>query len=140
MMIKVYETGKLTPLLTAEEAPGDLQISCPHGQGLKISSQREGNIVFLAGGTGFYPYMDIIDLLFKQKVYEEKLCSERIRSKILDLNKVIREPILEAYTFLLMVAVTSIEDLHPMSLYQINVLCGDRKKFRCVFRLKDKQE
>ena len=96
-MIKMYEKGKLTPLLINDEDkfPNDLIIGKPRGQGLKIEAQKPGKIIFCAGGTGFYPFMDIIDLLFKQKVLEEDLVDDNIKRQILEKNPVLNNPILK---------------------------------------------
>lgn len=65
-------------------------LSRPRGQGLKIETNKPGKIIFVAGGTGFYPFMDIVDLLFKQKVLKEKKESAEIRDRILGLNPVLK--------------------------------------------------
>lgn len=45
-----------------------MTISCTRGQGLKLDTLTPGKLVFICGGTGFYPFMDLVDLLFKRKL------------------------------------------------------------------------
>jgi ferredoxin-NADP reductase len=35
------------------------------GRGLDIDKIQPGRIVLFAGGTGIFPFMDLIDILFK---------------------------------------------------------------------------
>ncbi len=38
------------------------------GFGLALDNLNSKNIVIFAGGTGLYPYSDLIDLLYKSKI------------------------------------------------------------------------
>lgn len=64
-MYKKYETGKLTPILSSCKYNDLINVSSQRGIGMRLETLKEGNIIFIAGGTGLCPYMDIIDLLFK---------------------------------------------------------------------------
>ena len=83
--------------------------------------------------------MDTIDLLFKQKVIREGLYTESIRKRILAKNSVLNVKILPNHTVTLMIALEDLEDLHPISLYQINALASS-PKLKAIFRLKKKSE
>ena len=52
------------PLLQSEAK--SLLLSSSKGTGLSLGGMRRGKIVMVAGGTGFLPFCDFIDLLFKQ--------------------------------------------------------------------------
>ena len=42
-----------------------LKLSPPKGLGLNFAELKERTIFIIAGGTGLYPFSDLIDLLFK---------------------------------------------------------------------------
>jgi len=62
--MKKYENGTLTSQFF-DNIPTTLQISAPRGEGLRMSQLKKGHIIIVAGGTGLYPFSDLIDLLFK---------------------------------------------------------------------------
>jgi len=62
--MKKYDNGILTPRLI-DKIPFTLQISAPRGEGLRMSQTKKGHIIIVTGGTGLYPFCDLIDLLFK---------------------------------------------------------------------------
>ncbi|MCB0370055.1 MAG: hypothetical protein KDD45_11685 [Bdellovibrionales bacterium] len=65
-MLKIYEDGKLTSELKASNfLHVSVKVSIPIGQGLELETARPGRIVIVAGGTGLFPFSDLIDLLFK---------------------------------------------------------------------------
>jgi hypothetical protein len=43
-------------------------LSEQRGFGLALNLPHTKNIVIFAGGTGLYPYSDLIDLLYKAKI------------------------------------------------------------------------
>ena len=47
-------------------------LSKPRGLGLTLDCVKSDHIIIFAGGTGFYPYTDLIDLLFKAKLVSEQ--------------------------------------------------------------------
>ena len=72
MMMKVYEGGKLTSALKAANFINmKVKFSCPRGRGLRLEELKAGKIVIVAGGTGLFPFSDLIDLLFKDQVIEK---------------------------------------------------------------------
>jgi hypothetical protein len=43
----------------------NLHLSSERGFGLSLGSLDPGRVVIVIGGTGIYPFCDLIDLLFK---------------------------------------------------------------------------
>jgi NAD(P)H-flavin reductase len=41
----------------------------PLGLGLKIKNDYSGHLVLFAGGTGIFPFLDLLDFIFKKTVY-----------------------------------------------------------------------
>lgn len=71
MMLKVYNDGKLTAALkNANFVNTVVKFSRPRGRGLELEDTQAGRVIVVAGGTGLYPFSDIIDLLFKAQVIE----------------------------------------------------------------------
>lgn len=66
LMMKIYQNGKLTnDLKNANFVNVNIKLSCNRGTGLQLEDTQPGKIVMVAGGTGLFPFSDIIDLLFK---------------------------------------------------------------------------
>lgn len=64
--MKQYKTGAFTSrLLSSFNHQESIQISPPLGRGLDIDKLQPGRIVIFAGGTGIFPFIDLIDILFK---------------------------------------------------------------------------
>ena len=40
-------------------------VSEEKGEGLQLSNTKPGKIILVVGGTGLYPFCDLIDLLYK---------------------------------------------------------------------------
>jgi NAD(P)H-flavin reductase len=71
IMLKVYNDGKLTSALkNAHFVNTAVKFSCPRGRGLELEDTKAGRVIVVAGGTGLFPFSDIIDLLFKAQVIE----------------------------------------------------------------------
>ena len=107
LMIKSYEGGKMTQKICKEGYNGKLSISSPRGQGLKLNQLPPGKLIFVAGGTGFYPFMDAVDLLYKVNMIESDGDSD-ISKTILRLNPVCNEAnrkFLSKFQFLFFVAI-----------------------------------
>lgn len=75
LMMKKYDTGKFTSLLFTAFADARLNVSAPMGRGLCLNRIRRGRVVIIAGGTGFYPFADLIDLLFKFTLLQKRMAS-----------------------------------------------------------------
>lgn len=72
LLVKKYSNGKLTSLFLSPHAKiSSIVISQPRGLGLALDCVTSKNVVIFAGGTGLYPYSDLIDLLFKAKLVRE---------------------------------------------------------------------
>lgn len=67
LLIKRYPKGQLTPKLV-NKAFTRLQLSEPRGEGLHLQELTPGKVIIVAGGTGLYPFSDLIDLLFKDLI------------------------------------------------------------------------
>ena len=66
LLIKKYEKGLLTKqFIEGNHNDMKLQLSSSRGEGLHFAELTPGKIIIVAGGTGLYPFCDLIDLLFK---------------------------------------------------------------------------
>lgn len=72
---------------------------------------KAGRIVIVAGGTGLFPFCDIIDLLYKSICLEE---NNSHKTEILEINPIIKSDPFKKYTFVLLAAINDPEDLHPI--------------------------
>jgi NAD(P)H-flavin reductase len=59
LFIKVYPKGSLTPKLINGDYK-TLHLSCERGEGLRFGELKPGKIILVAGGTGLYPFCDLI--------------------------------------------------------------------------------
>jgi NAD(P)H-flavin reductase len=72
LMLKIYGEGKMTSALRDRSFNvTNLKLSCPRGRGLELDSTSPGRIIVLAGGTGLFPFCDLIDLLYKAHILSE---------------------------------------------------------------------
>lgn len=81
------------------------------------------NIVIFAGGTGLYPFSDLIDLLFKAKLIEE---NHELSNVILETDSVLKTKPFKNLKFHIHIAVNEVSELHPITLYQCNELCKSK--------------
>ena len=66
-MLKIYNDGKFTSKLVEPQIYGtSFELSQPKGLGIELELTKPGKIVVVAGGTGLFPFSDLIDLLFKE--------------------------------------------------------------------------
>ena len=73
MMLKVYNDGKLTSTLRKSNFTDvEIKFSIPRGRGLELDVTNPGRIIVVAGGTGLFPFSDLIDLLYKSEVIEKR--------------------------------------------------------------------
>lgn len=72
MLMKKYEKGRLTSRFLASDNNYEFLLSRPRGLGLGLHELNKGNIIILSGGTGLYPFSDLIDLVFKELLIMEK--------------------------------------------------------------------
>lgn len=70
LLIKKYDMGQFTSVFLREGFKGDIKISSPRGRGLGLQDiaccSKPCKIIMFSGGTGIYPFADIIDLAFKE--------------------------------------------------------------------------
>jgi NAD(P)H-flavin reductase len=73
MMMKIYSDGKLTSSLKKSNFTDvKIKFSIPRGRGLELDATNPGRIIVVAGGTGLFPFSDLIDLVFKSEIIEKK--------------------------------------------------------------------
>jgi NAD(P)H-flavin reductase len=67
LLIKKYEKGKVTPILLDidHDCNAKVVLSCGKGAGMKFDTLLSGKVIIVAGGTGLFPFIDFIDILFK---------------------------------------------------------------------------
>lgn len=93
LLIKVYAGGELTEKLLREPTQ-ELRISHEKGLGLQLASLESHRIVIIAGGTGFFPFYDALDLFFKSELISSPHSKEALKKQLLALD-----PILGKYSF-----------------------------------------
>ena len=113
-----------------------LQLSCSRGEGLHFGELKPGRIIIVAGGTGLYPFGDIIDLLFKNLLMSTK---PDLKSMILENDPILKTNPFENFSFSLYLAVGSLEDIHPLTLAQLNELTKHPKLFKMMLRLSNRK-
>lgn len=81
-MIKKYKYGWITGKLFKKHMKNTVEMSQPMGRGLGLDKLRPGKVVLLAGGTGLYPFVDILDLLFKKTLLQFQLVPPATASRM----------------------------------------------------------
>jgi NAD(P)H-flavin reductase len=71
ILFKQYDNGKFTDSIVKTPVKS-LFLSSPKGEGLQFSQLKPGKVVIVAGGTGIYPFADLIDLLFKDEIMKQE--------------------------------------------------------------------
>ena len=115
LLVKLYPTGKFTPKLINKKF-STLHLSEPRGEGLRLHNLTPGKVIIVAGGTGLYPFCDLIDLLFKENLAERNTAHKAF---IFKHNPILEDKPFAQFKFHLMLAVNQIEDVHPITLRQI---------------------
>ena len=88
----------------------------------------------MAGGTGIFPFSDLIDLIFKEHLMKEK---HELSEIILQQNPILVNKPFSKFTFVLLLAIHEPEDIHPITLHQLARLSLiPNEEFRVVLRIK----
>jgi NAD(P)H-flavin reductase len=93
-----------------------IKLSEPRGEGLRMHDLTPGKVIIVAGGTGLYPFSDLIDLLFKDYIADSDYTK---RLLIYQQNPLLESKPFTHFTFHLLLAVQQIEDIHPITLTQL---------------------
>lgn len=132
ILFKRYPGGKLTDALVKGPV-NQLLLSCPKGEGLQFKSLRAGRIILVAGGTGIYPFCDLIDLLFKDQLARE---NPQVMREVRELSPILNGNPFSAFSFHLMAAFNSLDDVHLITLHQIAFL-SSRRVLTLTLKVKD---
>ena len=92
-----------------------------------------GKIIICVGGTGLYPFNDLIDLLFKAKLLREENAS--INQLLLDANPILRTRPFDSFRFEVMGSFNRLSEIHPITLSQISYLTRDSPNFTFALRV-----
>ena len=96
LLIKNYDDGWFTSDFLSGKFDGTVSISKSKGEGMGLDRKLPGLIVIIAGGTGIYPFIDLIDLLCKNMMLKQK---PELKQKILQHTPAAADPILETFSF-----------------------------------------
>ena len=80
----------------------NLNISQPLGRGLELSETPAGRIIIVAGGTGIFPFSDLIDLIYKERLISLK---HELSEVILRNNPILHSRPFEKYSFVVLLAI-----------------------------------
>lgn len=101
---------------------------------MRFSKIRPGRVILIAGGTGIFPFCDLIDLLFKE-VAQEKHSS--LHNEVMTLSPILGSKPFNRLTFHLMAAFSTLADIHPITFNQIVYLSEKSKSFRASIKTKE---
>ncbi len=85
----------------------------------------------MVGGTGLFPFCDLIDLLFKDTFI--KNCNTQSKVQILKENPVLSQRPFDKFLFRFFGSFNQIEDIPKITLHQIHYLCK-YSDFKFTFR------
>ncbi|CAD8204518.1 unnamed protein product [Paramecium pentaurelia] len=113
LIIKKYETKNgFSNYIHEDNRQGQYIIEGPFGNSIQI--ENNSHLIFIAGGTGLFPFLDILDYQLRvsyNHIVKMKLGEEA--SKLIDLR--INE--IKKFTITMFLAVNSIEDLIGRDIY-----------------------
>jgi NAD(P)H-flavin reductase len=133
MMLKVYKGGKLTePLQACNFSDARIKFSIPRGSGLELDATRSGRIVVVAGGTGLFPFSDLIDLLYKTHLIEK---GHEDSQSLLSADPLLSQKPFERFHFTFLIAIAEPEDIHPITYSQLVRLSANEKRVKIVMRV-----
>ncbi len=138
IMLKVYEKGKFTAKIHKMDLNNArFQLSPPKGFGLELDATKPGRIVIVAGGTGLFPFCDIIDLLFKSLFMQQ---TNDHKTEILQANPLLKSDPFSKYCFVLLLAINDPQDIHPITYQQLLFLSHHPSKFKVVLRVSKNEQ
>ena len=133
MMMQIYKDGKLTADLKKKNFVGvNVKFSSTRGLGLELETTNPGRIIVLAGGTGLFPFSDLIDLLYKDYMIRK---NHKMSRELLAADPVLEQRPFERNTFVFLIAIAEPEDVHPITLGQLIQLSEQEDKVKVVLRV-----
>lgn len=99
---------------------------------MRLHNLTPGKVIIVAGGTGLYPFSDLLDLLYKEDLTERNVA---FKTMIFKHSPILEGRPFEHFKFHLMLAVNHIEDIHPITFRQILELSEYSSKFRLTMRV-----
>jgi NAD(P)H-flavin reductase len=72
LLVKFYDEGRFTNRWLKKWMKEPVTFSGSKGLGLQFDKLNSGTVVLIGGGTGINPYCDLIDLLFKNWLLEQR--------------------------------------------------------------------
>lgn len=135
-MLKVYEGGKFTSqLLNNNLGKTDFELSQQKGLGLELETTNPGKIIVVAGGTGLFPFSDLIDLLFKDAFIKNNSTNNRIADSIYNNSAILKRNPFDGFSFTFLIAVNYPEDIHPITMAQLSYISNYSDKIKIVLRV-----
>ena len=95
IMFKVYNGGTL-PNMVVDGKLKKMILSPPKGFGLGFGEVKEGTILIMAGGTGVFPFSDLIDLLYKDYLVK---CNSTFKQEIFIRNPILKNSPFDPFSF-----------------------------------------
>ncbi len=135
-MLKVYEGGKFTSqLLNNKLGKTDFELSLQKGLGLELETTNPGKIIVVAGGTGLFPFSDLIDLLFKDAFIKNNSTNNRVADSIYSISAILKRKPFDGFSFTFLIAVNYPEDIHPITMAQLSYISNYSDKIKIVLRV-----
>ena len=135
-MLKVYEGGKFTSqLLNNKLGKTDFELSLQKGLGLELETTNPGKIIIVAGGTGLFPFSDLIDLLFKDAFIKNNSTNNRVADSIYSISAILKKKPFDGFSFTFLIADNYPEDIHPITMAQLSYISNYSDKFKIVLRV-----
>jgi NAD(P)H-flavin reductase len=99
---------------------------------LQLASAKPGKLIIVAGGTGLYPFSDLIDLLCKELLVRMK---PNTIDTIYRLSPVLKTRSFDQFFFELILSFHNISDIHPITLEQLIFLSNNHPKFNLTMKI-----
>lgn len=132
----MYEGGKFTSqLLNNNLGKTDFELSLQKGLGLELETTNPGKIIVVAGGTGLFPFSDLIDLLFKDAFIKNNSTNNRVADSIYSISAILKRKPFDGFSFTFLIAVNYPEDIHPITMAQLSYISNYSDKIKIVLRV-----